>query len=192
VNLTAMMDNKLLNYCDILSGRKFADEDILIDIKFLQDELGKNVQDLSSLDEYASELRSGRLEWSPVHKSEVFWRQNAARLNENNYEMLKYGFPVLFFFFCDRWRCRLRRNGFTDPTSRFVSRMLGKILNHSTNSTSLAVACHDVGQYVKYSAWGKQYVSTPSSFYFIFFFLLSRWMLFPPCFSNLRTCLGNV
>lgn len=43
----------------------------------------------SSFDEYSSELKSGRLEWSPVHKSEKFWRENAVRLNEKNYELLK-------------------------------------------------------------------------------------------------------
>ena len=43
----------------------------------------------SSFDEYASEVRSGRLEWSPVHKSEKFWRENNTRLNEKNYELLK-------------------------------------------------------------------------------------------------------
>lgn len=44
----------------------------------------------SSFDEYASEVRSGRLEWSPVHKSEKFWVENNTRLNEKNYELLKY------------------------------------------------------------------------------------------------------
>jgi V-type H+-transporting ATPase subunit H len=29
------------------------------------------------------------LEWSPVHRSEKFWRENADRLNEKNYELLK-------------------------------------------------------------------------------------------------------
>lgn len=48
-----------------------------------------SVQDLSSFDEYATELRCGRLEWSPVHNSEKFWRENAHRLNEKNYELLK-------------------------------------------------------------------------------------------------------
>ena len=44
----------------------------------------------SSFDEYSSEVKSGRLEWSPVHKSEKFWHENAARLNEKNFELLKY------------------------------------------------------------------------------------------------------
>ena len=43
----------------------------------------------SSFDEYSSEVKSGRLEWSPVHKSEKFWHENAARLNEKNFELLK-------------------------------------------------------------------------------------------------------
>ena len=43
----------------------------------------------SSYDEYVTEIRSGRLEWSPVHRSEKFWRENAYKLNEANYEILK-------------------------------------------------------------------------------------------------------
>merc|ERR1712137_744814 len=46
-------------------------------------------QDLSSFDEYSTEVKSGRMEWSPVHKSERFWRENAQRLIEKNYELLK-------------------------------------------------------------------------------------------------------
>ena len=49
----------------------------------------------SSFDEYSSEVKSGRLEWSPVHKSERFWRENAIRLNENNYSLLKYVYIIL-------------------------------------------------------------------------------------------------
>lgn len=44
---------------------------------------------VSSFEEYCSEVKSGRMEWSPVHKSEKFWRENAGRLNEKNYELLK-------------------------------------------------------------------------------------------------------
>ena len=43
----------------------------------------------SSYDEYVTEVHSGRLEWSPVHRSEKFWRENAPKLNEKNYELLK-------------------------------------------------------------------------------------------------------
>jgi V-type H+-transporting ATPase subunit H len=36
-----------------------------------------------------TEVKSGRLEWSPVHRSERFWLENAAKLNDHNYELLK-------------------------------------------------------------------------------------------------------
>jgi V-type H+-transporting ATPase subunit H len=41
-------------------------------------------------DEYTSELASGHLSWTPVHSSDLFWKENAQKLNEQNYEQLKY------------------------------------------------------------------------------------------------------
>ena len=38
----------------------------------------------STFDEYAAEVRSGRLEWSPVHKSEKFWVNTAVYINQSN------------------------------------------------------------------------------------------------------------
>ncbi|KAI2797809.1 V-type proton ATPase subunit H [Blomia tropicalis] len=90
-NAITMVQCKVLKHLEILqqSGQKFDDPDIKEDIEFLYDKLQASVQDLSSYDEYSTEIRSGRLEWSPVHTSEKFWRENAARLNEKNYELLK-------------------------------------------------------------------------------------------------------
>ncbi|XP_076340120.1 V-type proton ATPase subunit VhaSFD [Tachypleus tridentatus] len=88
-NAIAMVQCKVLKQLDILQGRKFDDPDIMEDIEFLNDKLLASVQDLSSYDEYTTEVKSGRLEWSPVHNSEKFWRENAVRLNEKNYELLK-------------------------------------------------------------------------------------------------------
>ncbi|XP_066595003.1 V-type proton ATPase subunit H isoform X2 [Prorops nasuta] len=85
----AMVQCKVLKQLSILGQRKFDDEDITSDIEFLNDKLQASVQDLSSFDEYSTEVKSGRLEWSPVHKSGKFWRENASRLNEKNYELLR-------------------------------------------------------------------------------------------------------
>ena len=41
-------------------------------------------------DEYTSELASGHLSWSPVHESELFWKENATKLNDKDYEQLKW------------------------------------------------------------------------------------------------------
>lgn len=84
----AMVQCKVLKHLTILEQRKFDDEDVTSDVEFLTEKLQSSVQDLSSFDEYATEVKSGRLEWSPVHKSK-FWRENAQRLNEKNYELLR-------------------------------------------------------------------------------------------------------
>ncbi|XP_055916028.1 V-type proton ATPase subunit H isoform X1 [Eupeodes corollae] len=85
----AMVQCKVLKQLSILEQRRIDDEDITADVEFLTDKLQNSVQDLSSFDEYATELKSARLEWSPVHKSAKFWRENAQRLNEKNYELLR-------------------------------------------------------------------------------------------------------
>lgn len=90
-NAITLVQCKVLKHLEILqqSGQKFDDPDIIDDIEFLYQKLQESIQDLSSFDEYSTEVRSGRLEWSPVHTTEKFWRENAARLNEKNYELLK-------------------------------------------------------------------------------------------------------
>ncbi|KAA0188880.1 Atp6v1h [Hyalella azteca] len=88
-NCIQMVQCKVLKQLEILAQHKFDDEDITADIEFLNDRLQTSIQDLSSFEEYCSEVKSGRMEWSPVHKSEKFWRENCHRLNEKNYELLK-------------------------------------------------------------------------------------------------------
>merc|ERR1719179_67362 len=88
-NCISMVQCKVLKQLELLEQRKFDDEDIIEDIEFLNEKLNASVQDLSSFDEYITEVKSGRLEWSPVHRSEKFWRENAHKLNDANYELLK-------------------------------------------------------------------------------------------------------
>uniref|UniRef100_A0A8C5IBK4 V-type proton ATPase subunit H n=1 Tax=Gouania willdenowi TaxID=441366 RepID=A0A8C5IBK4_GOUWI len=121
----AMIQCKVLKQLENLDQQKYDDEDITEDIKFLLERLGESVQDLSSFDEYSSELKSGRLEWSPVHKSEKFWRENAVRLNEKNYELLK---------------------------------ILTRLLEVSDDPQVIAVAAHDVGEYVRHFPRGKRVI----------------------------------
>merc|ERR1712156_1325138 len=88
-NCISMVQCKMMRQLEFLEQRKFDDEDIQADIEFLKEKMEASLQDLSSYDEYVTEVHSGRLEWSPVHRSERFWRENADRLNEKNYELLK-------------------------------------------------------------------------------------------------------
>ncbi|KAG8986902.1 H(+)-transporting V1 sector ATPase subunit H, partial [Tulasnella sp. 427] len=125
-NLPSMLVAKLLPFVKNLSTRKWSDEEIVEDIQFLKDELTTNFESLTTYDEYTSELASGHLSWTPVHDSEAFWKENAAKLNDKDFEQLK---------------------------------VLVKLLKESTDPVVLAVAAHDVGQYVKYYERGKKTLS---------------------------------
>jgi len=121
-NLPAMLVCQLLPFIKNLATRKWSDEDILEDVRFLKDELNTRFQSLTTYDEYISELSSGHLSWTPVHESEDFWKENATRLNDKNFEQLK---------------------------------ILVNLLKESSDITVLAVAAHDIGQYVKHYERGK-------------------------------------
>ncbi|KAI8074348.1 ATPase V1 complex subunit H [Gilbertella persicaria] len=88
-NLAAMLVTKLLPFTENLSTRKWSDTDILDDINFIKERLQENFQSLTTFEQYASEVETGKLEWSPPHKSEVFWKENAQKLEDNNYQLLK-------------------------------------------------------------------------------------------------------
>ncbi|KAI8928767.1 armadillo-type protein [Entophlyctis helioformis] len=124
-NIIAMLGNKILPLCETLATRKYSDTEINEDLVLIVEQLSHNVASLTTFDEYASEVRAGRLEWSPTHQSEQFWKANAARLNESDYELVK---------------------------------LLATLLNTATDPVVLAVASHDIGQYVKYYPTGKRVV----------------------------------
>ena len=96
-------------------------------------------------DEYRSELLSGHLSWTPVHESDLFWKENATKLNDKDYELLKYVSNI-----------RTSSTSF----SLIPRRILIKLLNESTDATVLAVASHDLGQYVKHYERGKKWVTS--------------------------------
>ena len=66
----------LMPVLESMQARKFADEDIPEDVELLYNTLQVNLTGLTSWDVYKTELESGKLEWSPSHKSENFWKDN--------------------------------------------------------------------------------------------------------------------
>lgn len=118
-----MIGCKMLDYIEQLASRKIADDEMLQDIRFIKEELSKAYQSLNSFDVYASEVKSGKLVWSPPHKSSLFWGENAARLEENGGELLQ---------------------------------MLTRLLTNSQDPLVLAVAAHDLGEYICRRPQGKR------------------------------------
>ncbi|KRX36577.1 putative V-type proton ATPase subunit H 2, partial [Trichinella murrelli] len=94
-NAIQMVQCKITKTLDLLMSKTVDDQEFTEDMEFLADRLQSSVQDLSSFDEYLTEVKSGRLQWSPVHKSEKFWKENTQRFNEKNFEVLKILIKVL-------------------------------------------------------------------------------------------------
>lgn len=55
-----MVQCKVLKQLSILEQKRSDDEDIMHDVEFLNERLQASVQDLSSFDQYATEVKSGR------------------------------------------------------------------------------------------------------------------------------------
>ncbi|KAF2833234.1 ATPase, V1 complex, subunit H [Ophiobolus disseminans] len=67
-----------------LKSRHLTDEDALEDLKSLNELLEEYTKTQTTFDEYAAELHSGHLRWSPPHRNPTFWRENARRILEEN------------------------------------------------------------------------------------------------------------
>ncbi|KAF1956071.1 vacuolar ATP synthase subunit H [Byssothecium circinans] len=67
-----------------LKSRHLTDEDALEDLKSLDELLEDYTKTQTTFDEYAAEVRTGHLRWSPPHRNPTFWRENARRIFEEN------------------------------------------------------------------------------------------------------------
>lgn len=63
-----------------LSGRHLTDPDLLEDLNALKELLDEYTKNQTTFDEYADEVNSGHLRWSPPHRNPTFWRENARRI----------------------------------------------------------------------------------------------------------------
>ncbi|KZF22236.1 ARM repeat-containing protein [Xylona heveae TC161] len=82
VRLPALLQN--------LKGRHLSDDDLLDDLQSLSDMLEEYTKTQTTFDQYAAEIHSGHLHWSPPHRNPVFWAENARRiLDENKGELPK-------------------------------------------------------------------------------------------------------
>jgi V-type H+-transporting ATPase subunit H len=84
-----MVSLGVLRTLQVLSKRNFADQDVVPLIESLIDKLQQRIEDTSSFGDYKQEVLSGRLEWTPVHKSEKFWKENIKEFESDNFYILK-------------------------------------------------------------------------------------------------------
>lgn len=63
-----------------LGGRHLSDEDLLEELKNLNEMLDEYTKTQTTFDEYAAEVNSGHLRWSPPHRNPTFWAENARKI----------------------------------------------------------------------------------------------------------------
>ncbi|KAI5290865.1 H(+)-transporting V1 sector ATPase subunit H [Ascosphaera aggregata] len=80
--LPAAVFNRLPALLTNIKGRHLTDPDLLEDLQALIEMLDEYTRTQTTFDEYASEVRSGHLRWSPPHRNPQFWRENAKKILE--------------------------------------------------------------------------------------------------------------
>ena len=115
VTTTARLPTVLTN----LKGRHLTDTDLLDDLKALTELLEEYTSSQTTFDEYAAEIQTGRLRWSPPHKDATFWRENARKILDDDENALP----------------------------KKLKEIMGK--QWDDEKQVLAIACNDVGWLVK-------------------------------------------
>ncbi|XP_076915202.1 V-type proton ATPase subunit H-like [Bidens hawaiensis] len=90
-----MIDLGLPQIVQSLKAQAWSDEDLLDALNNLEEGLKDKIKKLSSFDKYKQEVLIGRLDWSPMHKDPVFWRENITRFEENDFQTLRILLTVL-------------------------------------------------------------------------------------------------
>ncbi|CEJ90674.1 Putative Vacuolar ATP synthase subunit H [[Torrubiella] hemipterigena] len=73
---------RLPSLLENLNSRHLTDADLLEDLENLKELLEEYTKTKTTFDEYVAEVNSGHLRWSPPHRSEVFWAENARKILE--------------------------------------------------------------------------------------------------------------
>ncbi|KHJ35185.1 putative vacuolar atp synthase subunit h [Erysiphe necator] len=100
-------------------GRHLSDPDVSEDLRNLAMVIDEYTKTQTTFDEYAAEINSGHLQWSPPHKNPIFWAENARKI-------LDYEGGVL---------------------PKKLSEIMAKTWEN--DKQVLAIACNDIGSIVK-------------------------------------------
>ncbi|KAL7228092.1 hypothetical protein ACSBR2_006923 [Camellia fascicularis] len=90
-----MVDLGLPQLVQCLKAQAWSDEDLMEALNQLEDGLKDNIKKLSSFDKYKQEVLLGQLDWSPMHKDPIFWRDNITNFEENDFQILRVLVTIL-------------------------------------------------------------------------------------------------
>jgi V-type H+-transporting ATPase subunit H len=137
-----------------LVKRKFEDEDIKTDATKLITILEQHIEEISSFDEYRQEVLSGNLEWTPVHTSEKFWKENMAKFEQNNFYILKELIKLLDTSSLENAEGTTTQEN--QPAAQATEEEGKVVVNIKNENRTLAIACHDIGEFVRYHPRGRR------------------------------------
>ncbi|GLT30843.1 hypothetical protein SLA2020_056260 [Shorea laevis] len=90
-----MVDLGLPQIVESLKAQAWSVEDLLEALGQLEEGLKDNIKKLSSFDKYKQEVLLGHLDWSPMHKDPLFWRDNITSFGENGLQILRVLITIL-------------------------------------------------------------------------------------------------
>ncbi|GAV65499.1 V-ATPase_H_N domain-containing protein/V-ATPase_H_C domain-containing protein, partial [Cephalotus follicularis] len=90
-----MVDLGLSQIVQSLKSQAWSDEDLLEALNQLEEGLKDNIKKLSSFDKYKQEVLLGHLDWSPMHKDVIFWRENITNFEDNDFQILRVLITIL-------------------------------------------------------------------------------------------------
>mmetsp|Transcript_27680 Transcript_27680/g.51119 ORF Transcript_27680/g.51119 Transcript_27680/m.51119 type:complete len:467 (-) Transcript_27680:677-2077(-) len=84
-----MVESGLDKVITVRQLQSYGDEDISDLLSFLDEKLRHGIQILSNFEKYKKEMLGGNLDWSPMHTNDVFWRENVAKFEEKDFQVLR-------------------------------------------------------------------------------------------------------
>ncbi|KAF5207638.1 V-type proton atpase subunit h [Thalictrum thalictroides] len=90
-----MVDLGLPQVVQSLKAQAWSDEDLLEALNQLEEGMKDNIKKLSSFDKYKQEILLGHLDWSPMHKDPIFWRENISNFEDNDFQILRVLITIL-------------------------------------------------------------------------------------------------
>ncbi|KAG6416146.1 hypothetical protein SASPL_123570 [Salvia splendens] len=90
-----MVDLEVPQLLQNLKAQAWSDEDLLEAMNQLEEGLRVNIKRLSSYDKYYQEVILGRLDWAPMHKDPIFWKENITHFEEHDFKVLRILLTIL-------------------------------------------------------------------------------------------------
>lgn len=140
-----MIEQGALKQLVVLRNKTWSDEEVVDDLQVVADSLAKSVKILSSVDKYRAEVKTGQLDWTPVHKSESFFRENAEKFAPLGKPMTEFDDLKLL--------------------SKLLREKVSMMHPQKEDTRTIAVICHDLGEFARWHPRGKKILNEDASLY---------------------------